>query len=94
MNNSLSEVLDDTQNILKLAEAEIESFLAGTKKESFGITQLSKDIAKTLNVNFTFVYQVVSTYVRKRGDITPKKGRNGGFQKVVKNGPQPTEDAS
>lgn len=94
-NNSFSEVIDETQEVLKLAEAEIESFLAGTKKEKFGITQLSKDIAKNLNQSFTFVYQVVSMYVRKRGDIQSKRGPHGGFQRVeVKDGSQSKENAS
>jgi hypothetical protein len=84
MNNSLNQVLDDTQKVLQMAEAEIEGFLAGKKTENLGITQLSKDIAKSLDQNFTFVYQVVSTYVRKRGDLKPKRGPHGGLVKIDK----------
>ena len=72
-------VLTETENVLSRAHARIEAHISSKNECTFGVTQLSKDIAKETGSNFTFAYALITAYVSQRDDIEVKRGPKGGI---------------
>lgn len=75
---AVSEVSDLTSSIANQAGIMIAAAVATGKR--LPITTLSKDVGKQLDADHTFCYQVISRYMKIRGDLVIKMGPNGGIE--------------
>lgn len=82
MSKAIESVTKNCEQILTMAEDQIEAFLRGDRTGKFGVTSLSHEIAKTANCSFQFAYSIVSDYLLHRPDLRVKRGPGGGIQKV------------
>src|SRR5262245_33212363 len=83
MNNAKSETIYSVENIITVAEKKIDAFFRG-EIEKLGITQLSKEVAKSVGCSDSLSYAVLALYASYRPELASKRGPNGGFQRPAK----------